>query len=178
MLSFAFYGKWFPYFLASLSASPLWDGVANTAHISPEKAVLVYTYFQKGNISSGLLLIWVLMHTNIFGFWTQLPIVDLGVLLFVEGTAQIFYSAICLWDWAVARRTENQSKCRQLQEAYKSSHWQQLCGIGSTSSSGPPIDLWKTNLHELNLNRSLATIYFSRLHSCCKLDLKEGFLIP
>lgn len=101
----------------------------------------------------------------------------LGSSPLCKGTAQIFYSAIW-WSVRLGSGQKNQRKCRQWQEAYKSSHWHQLHGIGSTSSSGPPIDLWKTNLYKLNLNRSLATIYFSRLHSCCKLGLKEGFLIP
>lgn len=36
----------------------------------------------------------------------------------------------------------------------------------------------KPNSSSLNLNRSLSTVYFSRLQSYCKPDIKEGFLIP
>lgn len=77
---------------------------------------------------------------------------------FCKDTTEIFYLAI----WCSVRLgsgQENQGKCKQWQKAYKSSHWHQLCGIVSTSSSGPPIDLWKTILHKLNLNRFLDTVF-------------------
>lgn len=77
---------------------------------------------------------------------------------FCKDTTEILYLAIW-WSVRLGSSQENQRKCKQWQKAYKSSHWHQLCGIVSTSSSGPPIDLWKTILHKLNLNRFLDTIF-------------------
>lgn len=77
---------------------------------------------------------------------------------FCKNTTEIFYLVVW-WSVKLGSGQENQGKCKQWQKAFRSSHLHQLCGVFSTSSSGPPIDLWKTILHKLNLNRFLGTIF-------------------
>lgn len=139
--------------------SILWDGMTDTLHISPKKSCN-FLHVSRNSLfllfcSSSQSLCTPISFLFTDSYWMSTDDCNDS---FCKDTTEIFCLAISV---RLGSGQENQGKYKQWQKAYKSSHWHQLCGIFSTSSSGPPIDLWKTILYKLNLNGFLGTIFLN-----------------